>query len=171
LRYTASYIKEGHFVNNAGESLTYSSNAQGATKNTVQENVLSDVLSRLKATPEQKLASHVLLVAMDDARQQAHNVPLRQRAQNSKEMLVELIGDAQWYLLDDNEHVEFSFLWCCEVLNFDPVRARRAVKASLRSEGVLLKESERWRLATICGQRRAGTYKKRRKGDECYAVA
>lgn len=102
-----------------------------------------------------KLAKTILLQAFADAKLNPYGRGENERFNQDKERIVEVIGEAQWYLLDDNdEDVAFGYHWCCSLLRLDPSALRRNTLRLLKESDVLISRSDRYRFAEIAGKRR-----------------
>ena len=109
----------------------------------------------IEAMNERDLAVSILADALRDAQQQARGLLLTARLSGDRERTIEVIGEAQWYLLDDNdEDAVYSFPWACSVADLDPVRMRQGAYRALFRSGALLPKRERHRLAELAGKRR-----------------
>lgn len=105
--------------------------------------------------PEQQLAKAIFDLTLDDARRQARGLPVNQRLGGDKERRIEIIGEAQWWCLDDpSEDEGGSFAWCCWAMELDVAAARKRIQHLLTVEEVILPRSERHRLAELAGKRR-----------------
>lgn len=102
-----------------------------------------------------KLAKAILEQALEDVKINPYGKGENERFGQDKERLLEVIGEAQWFLLDDDDHdVAHGFIWCCTLWRLDPSAVRRKVLKELKEAGSLLPKVERHRLAALAGSRR-----------------
>lgn len=102
-----------------------------------------------------RLAAALIFRATEDARQNPYGRGDNERVGQDKERIIELIAEAQWFLLDDDdEDFPCGFHWSCYVLGLEWTFLRRKVFALLREEKTLIPRRERHRLAALAASRR-----------------
>lgn len=117
------------------------------------------------------VAKAILENAVVDAKRQARGIPLSKQLPGDRERVVEVIGEAQWFLLDDDEECVFSFSWCCQSLGLNTENFRDGVRRKLVALGVVLPRRERHRLANLAGPRRDGRFRTRNQDHRAYHVS
>lgn len=102
-----------------------------------------------------RLAIALIYQATEDARQNPYGRGDNERVGQDKERIIEVIAEAQWFLLDDDdEEYPCGFHWSCAILHLEWTFLRRKCLKLLRKEGVILPRRERYRLAALAGARR-----------------
>lgn len=115
---------------------------------------LSDASDELRFDGK-KLAKAILEQALEDVKINPYGKGENERFGQDKERLLEVIGEAQWFLLDDNDHdAPHGFIWCCTLWRLDPSAVRRKVRKDLEDAKSILPKVERHRLAALAGDRR-----------------
>jgi hypothetical protein len=120
---------------------------------------------------EADMARTILADAVKDACRQAVGIPLSRQVAGDTERVVEIIGEAQWFLLDDADEDEpFSYHWCCWAAELDADSFRNLMHRRLRKERVLLPRPERYRLAELAGKRRLRIIRTKNKDHSVYTI-
>ena len=103
-----------------------------------------------------KIAVAILSDSLTDARKQPRGVPEDERIGAGRERVIEVIGEAQWFLLDDeaDDDAYGGFRYCCRTLGFPWRKYRAGIEADLDARGVTLPREERLRLAILAPTRR-----------------
>jgi hypothetical protein len=102
-----------------------------------------------------RLAIAILSQAWDDVQVNPYGRGENERFGQDQERVLEVVGEAQWFFLDDDdEDAPHSFPWCCSMINVEPSYLRAGVEAFLTKSKFLLIKPERHRLAELAGRRR-----------------
>ena len=102
---------------------------------------------------EAALAQAILTLTIEDAKQNSA-IPPKQTISGGIEYLYDIIGEAQWFLLDDDEECSCGFVWCCWALGLNPEWVRKRIRSHLKHRTIILPERERLQLAIRAGRRR-----------------
>ena len=102
-----------------------------------------------------KIARAILQQAGADIKHNPYGRRENERFLQDQERVLEVIGEAQWFFLDDDDdNATHGFFWCTALAGVDAGYIRKQARAFLVREGSLLTKAERHRLAALAGKRR-----------------